>query len=174
MNKLFVTSKSPFYRMVKIVEPGFIEIPELIKFVAKKFDELRVKFDSDQLRAGVEFTKGHPYYIRLFIQEYYFQYLQDKRSSEAEKIIGNMMLSENNYLEKLWDEISNKKETRLVVLKIIETGKPYSTIDNSSINISRAINELIGKGIIFTAKSAYTLSDPLLERFIKQKILKKI
>ena len=25
MNKIFVTSKSPFYRMVKIVEPGFVK-----------------------------------------------------------------------------------------------------------------------------------------------------
>lgn len=71
-----------------------------------------------------------------------------------------MMLSENNYLEKLRDEISNKKETRLVVLKIIETGKPYSGIYNNRINISRAINDLIGKGHIFSGKTGYSLSDP--------------
>lgn len=173
MNNLFVTSKSPFYRMVKIVAPGFIGIAELIKFVEAKFDELEVKFKPDQVRKGVECIKGHPYYVRLFIQEYYFQFLQDKKPSEAEKIINNMMLSENNYLEKLWDEISGKKETRLVILKIVETGKPYSGIDNNRINISRAINELIGKGIIFSEKSGYTLSDPLLERFIKERILKQ-
>lgn len=173
MNKLFITSKSPFYRMVKIVEPGFIGMPELIKFVEAKFDELGVKSAADQVIRGVDFTRGHPYYIRLFIQEYYFQYLQDKRTSDAEKIISNMMLSENNYLEKLWDEISNKKETRLVVLKIIETGKPYTGIDNNRINTSRAINELIGKGILFNEKSGYILSDPLLERFIKERILKQ-
>lgn len=159
--------------MAKIVEPGFIAIPELVKFVEAKFDELGVKSATDQVIRGVEFTRGHPYYIRLFIQEYYFQYLQDKRTSDAEKIISNMMLSENNYLEKLWDEISNKKETRLVVLKIIETGKPYTGIDNNKINTSRAINELIGKGILFNEKSGYILSDPLLERFIKERIVKQ-
>lgn len=173
MNNLFVTSKAPFYRMVKIVEPGFIGIAELIKFVETKFKELGIKFEPDQVRKGVEFTRGHPYYVRLFIQEYYFQYLQDKKSSEAEKIVSNMMLSENNYLEKLWDEISNKKETRLVVLKIIETGKPYTGIANNTINISRAINKLIGNGIIFNQNSGYILSDPLLERFIKERILKQ-
>ena len=173
MNKLFVTSKSPFYRMVKIIVPGFIRIPDLIKFVELKFNELGVKFDVTKVKEGIEFTKGHPYYVRLYIQEYYFQYLQDKEPSEPEVIIGNMMLSENNYLEKLWEEISIKKETRLVVLKIIETGKPYTGIENNRINISRAINELIGKGIIFSVKSGYILSDPLLERFIKERILKQ-
>ena len=122
---------------------------------------------------GVELTMGHPYYVRLFIQEYYFQYLQDKKPSEAEKIVSNMMLSENNYLEKLWDEISDKKETRIVIIKLIETGKPYSGIEKNNINISRALNELLGKGIIFSGKSGYSLSDPLLERFIKERILKQ-
>ena len=159
--------------MVKIIVPGFIGIPDLIKFVELKFNELGVKFDVTKVKEGIEFTKGHPYYVRLYIQEYYFQYLQDKEPSEPEVIIGNMMLSENNYLEKLWEEISIKKETRLVVLKIIETGKPYTGIENNRINISRAINELIGKGIIFSVKSGYILSDPLLERFIKERILKQ-
>jgi AAA+ ATPase superfamily predicted ATPase len=172
MNRLFVTSKSPFYRMVKIIEPGFIKIPDLIKFVEVKLNDLDLQYDPDKIRRGIEFTRGHPYYIRLFIQEYYFQYLQDRKPSEPESIIRNMMLSENNYLEKLWDEISNKKETRLVIIKIIETGKPYTGVENTGINISRAINELLGKGIIFSEKSGYILSDPLLERFIKERVLK--
>ena len=172
MNKLFVTSKSPFYRMVKIIEPGFIMIPDLKQFVEAKLSDLNIEFDPVHIRQGIEFTRGHPYYIRLFIQEYYFQYLQDKKPSAPENIIRNMMLSENNYLEKLWDEISNKKETRLVMIKIIETGKPYTGIEDKGINISRALNELLGKGLLFSEKSGYVLSDPLLERFIKERVLK--
>jgi len=172
MNKIFVTSKSPFYRMVKIVEPGFVNKEDLIKFTEKKFRKLNISYDIDNLSRGVELTKGHPYYIRLFIQEYYFQYLQEGKLSDPEVIFNKMMLSENNYLEKLWDEISKKKETRVVMIKIIETGKPYTEIDNKGVNISRAINELMGKGIIFSDKSGYVVSDPLFERFIKERVLK--
>jgi Cdc6-like AAA superfamily ATPase len=172
MNKIFVTSKSPFYRMVKIVEPGFVKKEDLIKFTVKIFRKLNIPYNIDNLSRGVELTKGHPYYIRLFIQEYYFQYLQDGKLSDPEVIFNKMMLSENNYLEKLWDEISKKKETRVVMIKIIETGKPYTEIDNKGVNISRAINELLGKGIIFSDKSGYVVSDPLFERFIKERVLK--
>jgi hypothetical protein len=172
MNKIFVTSKSPFYRMVKIVEPGFVKKEDLIKFTEKIFRKLNIPYNIDNLSRGVELTKGHPYYIRLFIQEYYFQYLQDGKLSDPEVIFNKMMLSENNYLEKLWDEISKKKETRVVMIKIIETGKPYTEIDNKGVNISRAINELLGKGIIFSDKSGYVVSDPLFERFIKERVLK--
>ena len=172
MNKIFVTSKSPFYRMVKIVEPGFVKKEDLIKFTEKIFRELNISYDIDNLSRGVELTKGHPYYIRLFIQEYYFQHLQDGKLSDPEVIFDKMMLTENSYLEKLWDEISKKKETRVVMIKIIETGKPYTEIDNKGVNISRAINELLGKGIIFSDKSGYVVSDPLFERFIKERVLK--
>lgn len=172
MNNLFVTSKSPFYRMVKIIEPGFLKIPDLTRFVETKLRALNIEFDPGQIRQGIEFTRGHPYYIRLFIQEYYFQYLQDKKPSATENIISNMMFSENNYLEKLWDEISNKKELRRVMIKIIQTGKPYTGIEDKKINISRAISELVGKGIVFSEKSGYVLSDPLFERFIKERVLK--
>jgi uncharacterized protein len=172
MNKLFVTSKSPFYRMVKIIQPGFIGHEPLIKFIEEKFRDLKILYEPGHIIRGVEFTKGHPYYIRLFIQEYYFQYLQDHKPLDPETIFKNMMLSENNYLEKLWDEISKKKETRFVILKIIETRKPYTGVNKSGINISRAVNELLGKGLIFSEKSGYTLSDPLLERFIRGRVLK--
>ena len=172
MNKLFVTSKSPFYRMVKIIEPGFIEKGYLLEFVETKFRELGISWVPDHIRQGVEFTRGHPYYVRLFIQEYYFQFLQNQKPSDPETIFKNMMLSENSFLEKLWDEISNKKETRFVIIKIIETGKPYTGIDSKGINISRAINELLGKGVVFSDKPGYSLSDPLFERFIKERILK--
>jgi uncharacterized protein len=172
MNKLFVTSKSPFYRMVKIIEPGFIEKGYLLEFVETKFRELGISWVPDHIRLGVELTRGHPYYVRLFIQEYYFQFLQDQKPSDLETIFKNMMLSENSFLEKLWEEISNKKETRFVIIKIIETGKPYTGIDSNGINISRAINELLGKGVVFSDKSGYSLSDPLFERFIKERILK--
>ena len=174
MNKLFVTSKSPFYRMVRIIEPGFIDSNELLKFAESKLSELGVPFEPDHIKRGVEFTRGHPYYIRLFLQEYYFQSLQENGVMQPETVFKNMLQSENNYLEKLWDEISNKKETRFVIIKIIETGKPYTGIGNPGINISRAIKELQGKGIIFSVKPGYILTDPLLEIFIKEKVLKLI
>ena len=112
MNKIFVTSKSPFYRMVKIVEPGFVNKEDLIKFTEKKFSKLNIPYDIDNLSRGVKLTKGHPYYIRLFIQEYYFQYLQEGKLADSEVILNKMMLSENNYLEKLWDEISEEKRDK--------------------------------------------------------------
>ena len=174
MNKLFVSSKSPFYRMVKIIQPLYIEKSLLVKFVKSKFRALGIPLsDEENVMRAVELTRGHPYYIRLYIQEYWFSYLQNGKLPQPEDIFKIMMLSENNYLEKLWDEISGKHETRIVFLKVVETGKPYTGIESRSINISRALNELIGKGILISEPHGYSVTDPLLEQFARERVLKQ-
>jgi len=172
MNKLFVSSKAPFYRMVKIIQPGYLEEPDLMKFLKVKFGELGIKVSDADIIKGIEFTGGHPYYIRLFLQEYYFLYLQDEELPDIARIIEKMLDSENNYLEKLWDEVSSKREIKLVLLRIIETGKPYSGTEIHGINISRAIKDLSGKGFIYSKGSSWFLTDPLFEEYIRNRILK--
>jgi len=174
MNKLFVSSKAPFFRMVKIIQPGFIDEPSLVKFMKSKFRMLDISITDDDIFKGIKFTGGHPYYVRLFIQEYFFQYLQNKKSPAVSVVFENMLISENNYLEKLWDEISGKREIKLVLLRIIETGKPYSGMEIPGINISRAIRELTGKGLIYSRNSSYYLTDPLFEKYVSEKILKRL
>jgi len=171
MDRLFVSSKAPFYRMVRIIQPGFIEKESLLEFATRKFLQLGIPFIKDDVIGGVEFTAGHPYYFRLFIQEYYFQYLQEKRKPDLAVVLDNMMQSENSYLEKLWDETSKSKETRIVIIKTVETGKPYSGSQDKGINISRALRELIGKGIVISDGSIYRVTDPLFEEFIRQRVL---
>jgi hypothetical protein len=172
MNKLFISSKAPFYRMVKIIQPGFIEKSSVLKFLKTKFETLKIPFNENEIIKGIEFTCGHPYYIRLFIQEYYFKYLQDKQSPELDDIFENMLISENSYLEKLWDENSKKRETKLMLIRIIETGKPYSGTEIKGVNISRAVKELAGKGTVFLDRASYHVSDPLFGIYIRKKILK--
>lgn len=61
--------------------------------------------------------------------------MQDEELPDIARIFEKMLDSENNYLEKLWDEISSKREIKLVLLRIIETGKPYSGTEIHGINI---------------------------------------
>jgi hypothetical protein len=173
MDQLFVNNNSPFYRMVKIIEPGFINFDALKVFFKKKFRELEIPVVNDHILRGIQFTKGHPYYIRLFIQEYYFQYFEDKKFLNPDNVFRNMLITEKSYLEKLWDDISSKKETKYLIIRLIETsGKPYTKTQNSTINISRAIKELNGKGIISSDDSGYFITDPLLEMYIRPNVLK--
>jgi len=173
MNKLFISSKSPFFRMVKIIQPGFIDEKSVMGFLKEKFSLLDVPIIEDDILHGIKFTRGHPYYIRLFMQELYFLYLQYQKPPVVSEVFEKMLISENNYLEKLWDEVSRKKEIKTVILKIIETGKPYSGTEIPGINISRAIKEMAGRGLVYSKDSSYYMTDPLFEKYIKVKIMKE-
>lgn len=173
MDQLFVSNKSPFFRMVRIIEPGFINSTSAEEFLRKKNTELELNIPDDCIQRGIQFTKGHPYYLRLFLQEYYILSSETNSVVDVEEVFSSMFMTEKNYIEKLWDEISARKESKYLILRIIETsGKPYSGIDDNRYNLTRAIKDMKGKGVILSDDSAYILSDPLLEMFIKEKVLK--
>jgi len=173
MNQLFVTEKSPFYRMVKIIEPRFLKEDICREFIENKFKLLGIPFTETNTASGVRISKGHPYYIRLYIQTCMFHYNETASMPDNISILEDMLITEKNYIEKLWDEISFKKELRSVVLKIITSaGKPYTGHSEKSVNVSRAINELKGKGFVLYDKDKYLITDPLFEFYIKKSVLK--
>ena len=173
MNQLFVSNKSPFYRMVKIIEPGYIVKEKAEAFIINKLEQLKIKYQLDIIKQGVSFTKGHPYYMRLFLQEYIFLVEDKKNKVVTQEVLDNMLTSEKNFIEKLWDEISSRKEHVYLITRIIELeGKPYSGIESKKFNLTRAIKELKGKGIITSNENGYGLTDPLFEMYIKQFVLK--
>jgi len=85
-----------------------------------------------------------------------------------------LLLHERNYLEKLWEETSKRREHRLVVLKIAEDASSlYSRIDYKSINVSRTLKVLKGIGLIIkNSDERYILSDPLFALWIRKRVLK--
>lgn len=173
MDQLFVTDKSPFYRMVRIIEPGLLKDDVVKNFIIDKFNFLNIPLVENHIKVAMGIVHGHPYYARLFIQEYFFQYRDLVNNPNVERVVEEMLITEKNYIEKLWDDISSKKELRFTILKIITSGgRPYTNIENKGVNISRAINELKGKGLITSEGNTYQLTDPLLEFYLKRNVLK--
>ena len=74
--------------------------------------------------------------------------------------------------EKQWEEISKSREIVQTLLAVVKYKKSlYSHIETKKINASRALKRLTGRGILWNEKSNYTLSDPLFELWIQERIL---
>ena len=67
-------------------------------------------------------------------------------------------------------EIQNR---RIVEPPNRRTGKPYSGTEIPCINISRAVKEMAGRGLVYSKDSLYYMTDPLFEKYIKVKIMKE-
>jgi len=119
-------------------------------------------------------TKGHPYYTQLFIQEIIVQqYLSEQEElPEVSEIVSRVLNIEKNYLEKSWEEISSKREEKIILMEIASgTKKLFGSSLTHQINVSRALSALCGKGILLKNNSKYFFSDPLLEIWIQNNVL---
>lgn len=177
MEKIFITSKSPFYRFAKIIQIGEIRSEIFMNYIRNEFAKIKVNINDEALKVLMKFTRGHPYYTQLICQQLEYSLV----GTNKKNICGNDMLSvideafwsEINYIEKIWDELSTGREQTQVLISIAEKNQSlYSSLDLNKLNVSRALRKLKSKGIIRKENQYYVLVDPMLKYFIRKDILK--
>lgn len=174
MNQLFTTSKSPFYRFARIMELGYIEIEEFKNLFRQKLKSADKKVNEPLITKILGFTKGHPYYSSLFLQQWILQNDIPEDSGKAfEYLTETIITIERPYIEKIWEEISSSKDQRFLALSLAESKKPYSAMDIRRINVSRTIATMKNKGIILKRKDGYSFTDPIFEAWIRRNVLKE-
>ena len=176
MESLFLKKNSPFYRLARIIELGYISRDDFFKYLEQSFHKLSINVDHKFIESILEFTRGHPYYTQLVLQNIYIQHQMQSGiyKPNLERVLEQLLISEKNYLEKLWEDVSARRELRQVVMKIAqEVPSVYSQVDYRSINVSRSLRYLKGSGLIMKNENGhYILSDPLFAMWIRKKVLK--
>lgn len=174
MNELFVSKSSPFYRMARIIELGNIRNEDFNPYIRKTLIDNNINVEELRIQQILSFTKGHPYYTQLYLQELIInaKLFPDKPRLTHEQTIEQLLTVEKSFLEKNWEDISKKKEDKIVLSHIAsETTNLYSTINNKTVNIARAISSLKEQGIISTIESSNVINDPLFKEWIIRNIL---
>ena len=174
METLFVKQNSPFFRFARIIHLGYISRDEFKKYISGILADNNILFNEKFTGEILDFTKGHPYYTQLILQ----QILLNKaiglnpKDSSLFGILQQLLIIENNYLEKQWEDISRSRELVQTLIAVIKYRKSlYSHLDTKKVNPGRALKKLSGSGILFRENKSYHLSDPLLELWIKEKII---
>ena len=174
MNRLFLNSKSPFYRFSRIIQPGMIDTDVFESYLTGKFELLKIPVSRQRIREILDFTKGHPYYTQLICQQIELEWKIGKKINEADidYYFDAVMWLELSYLEKLWEELSKSKEMVTVLLSLAKGDQSlYGKFQNKKVNVSRAIRRLKAGGTIRKIDNGYQLNDPLLLYWIRKKIL---
>jgi len=174
METLFVKQNSPFFRFARIIHLGYIGRDEFKKYIADTLTNNDISLNDKFIDKILDFTKGHPYYTQLILQ----QILLNKatgfhpKENSFNDILQQLLLVENNYLEKQWEEISRSRELVQTIMAVVKYRKSlYSHLDTKKINPGRALKRLTGTGILLRKNKSYNLSDPLFELWIKEKII---
>lgn len=172
MHQMFVTNKSPFYRLTRIIRLDYMEQKPLLDSLNSRFNQMKIKVDKSFVQSIVDFTLGHPYYTQLAFQQTLLSSKLEKKIPNIEELISMMLDTEKYYLEKLWEDISNNREYIHTLRAIAEDSKQlYKRLKDKNINVARATKKLEGMGILFKNKQkGYYISDPLLQRWINDNI----
>lgn len=174
MSRLFLEAKSPFFRFTRVINLGTIDTDILKPFLIKRFNNLNIRISEEGIAKILEFTKGHPYYTQLICQQIELSNPHKViNKNDIFEYIEETMYIEINYLEKIWEDISNYKQIVPVILKLIKNNNSlYADIDTIKINIARVLRTLQAKGIIYKKDNNYKFYDPFFEYWIKRIILK--
>jgi AAA+ ATPase superfamily predicted ATPase len=174
MSELFVSKNAPFYRMTRIIELGNISREDFLPYLHKTLHENGINAENSRIEEILDFTNGHPYYTQLYLQQLIIShklYLAQQFPTHNQ-LIEQLLLVEKSFLEKNWEDISRKREDRIVLTHIAnDINSLYSVIDSKTVNIARALASLKNQGIISLKDSTATLNDPLFKEWIKRNIL---
>jgi AAA+ ATPase superfamily predicted ATPase len=174
MDSLFVNPKSPFYRFARIINLGYINTSEFKKYIVKTLEQNKISVVSSLIDELLNFTKGHPYYTQLLLQQIQFNSKdKDSLKNQTIEILLDQALSiENNFLEKQWEEISKSRELVQTLLAVVQQEKQlYSVVDTKKVNLGRALKKLSGRGLLYYKEGRYHQTDPLFELWIKKNVI---
>jgi AAA+ ATPase superfamily predicted ATPase len=172
MNELFITKDAPFFRMARVIDLGNIDEKVFTDYLSELFTKEGLKVEEQRLQQIVHFTKGHPYYTQLYAQELIIKHKLGEKQLSHEKILNSLLIAEQNYLEKSWEELSASKEMKKIIITLIHSPqKLYSVLSERDINIPRGLKRLSGMGVIKKENKAYHLTDPLLKLWIERNIV---
>jgi len=105
MNQMFMSRQSPFYRSARIIRLGYLERTTLVVYVKKKFSDLGYELPGSFAENLVSFTKGHPYYTQLGIQQMALYNALYGELPGLDTLKNVLMDVEKDYLEKVWEDI---------------------------------------------------------------------
>ena len=177
MDRIFITSKSPFYRFARVIHINEINTGIFIKYIRKEFEKINIDIKESALNILLGFTKGHPYYTQLICKQLEFKLVGTNKNiindMEIIDAIDEAYWSEINYIEKLWEELSGAREQVNIIIAIAQ-GIPslYNSLDLNKLNVSRALRKLRSKGLIKKEDKINVLVDPMLKYFIRKEIFK--
>jgi AAA+ ATPase superfamily predicted ATPase len=171
METLFVDSKSPFYRLARIINIGYLGFEDLKQYMVDKLKAFKIKPNELLIEDTIDFLKGHPYYCQLALQQMYLYQVTEKKAPSFAVLVDILVQTDRNYLEKVWEDLSGNREV-IFILKHL-SGQPtgiYKMASKRKINASRTLKKLEGQGIIYKENDGYYFYDPVFEYWIAHTI----
>ena len=112
-----MNKSSPFLRFARIIKLGNIAGEDFVPYLETSLDEASIAEPGKLARDIFDFTGGHPYYTQLLAQQALL--LQSKLKpgpGRISQLLKETLYVEKDYLERLWENISENRQQKVVML----------------------------------------------------------
>ena len=178
MKKLFFNKNSAFYKSVKHLPIAEISFSEWSQFIRNAFKKNDRKIDDVFIKKVLEVSKGFPYYTQQIAYELYN--LCESTFEVTDQIMNETLISildreEDLFLQE-WENLSLNQRKALKLIIVAKGDKLYEEkmMDQFNLNSStlkKAIEGLVNKDVVDKSGKKYYLQDPMLEYYIKIRLI---
>lgn len=173
--RIFDDQHEPFWRSAKRLEIGMIEPAKFEPFVRSRFQGTDRGITDSALARLLQATGGHPYATQELAFEVWdcVEPGQLAHDGEVEVALGRVLRSENNHLEKVWEDATAPQRQLMVALADEPASSPYSeeyraTFDlPSASTVQAALIGLERKEIVGRQRGVLEIIEPFLADWIK-------
>lgn len=165
MNKIFLDKSGAFYRFGELIYLKELTKSDVFNYIAETYPHVSPEVISEML----DLLKGHPYYTSLVIEHFISNPEISQDINSFYQYIRTVLIpQEEAYLELQILKIKERANA-LDVMRVLSLGiSPYTELDLKEQQIYSTLRILeIGGYIRKESRGIYTITDPLLEFFLK-------
>lgn len=176
LDRIFNDENQPFWRSAKRLEIPVIEPSKFGRFIRVRFQDTGKEIGDSALTRLLEATGGHPYATQELAFEVWETVAPEHQAREidVEVALERVVRSENNHLEKLWEDASAAQRQLMVALSTEPTSAPYSedyrgTFElPSASTVQAALIGLERKELVGRREGVLKITEPFLADWINR------
>ena len=176
IKRMFNDSSRAFYKSVKHMHIGEIQLEEWTRFIQDKFAWSGKRIDQEHIRTAFRITRGFPYYMQQLMYEVWNQTREQVNDSILMDSIRLMCEREYDLYSLVWSDLTpNQKKTLKYIIhndgRNLYANEQLSDFGLNASTLKSTLEGLMKKDICERKADQYYLVDPIMKYWVQNYML---
>lgn len=178
MNEMFYSNKRPFYQSATLMPLAPIKLDKYADFVTSHFKQAKKDIHFDTIKSVYEMFDGVTLYIHRVFHDAYIETMSDQTCSTADtiRIARNILLQNEKRMQEMLAFVTEQQKELLYAIAEEGTVSRITSSEfvrkhslKSASAVQSAVRKLLEYEIITENGHQYSIADPLLRIWLKQR-----
>lgn len=176
MRNMMYSESSPFYNLFIVKYLEELKPSEAKAFLGKRFSKAGVKISEEAISEIIRLTNSHPYHLQWLGRACLFKAASSEiaAKNEVEEAFNWAITEEAGHLEYAYNRLARKDKAIVTACAKLGASEPIEIareLREESDRVRPFMPNLVEDGYLIKEDSKYRIRDPVLEAYIKRKII---